>query len=256
MLILGIIKQCLFKKGNAMLKLFKRVNDILNANVNHLLDEIEDPERMIKQIILEMEEHISQAKEGVVNAIASEKQLYRELEQQREQAATWQEKAELALNAGKEDLARAALMRKKEADRILKDLEPAWTNAKATSERLKLQLQKLEQKLEEAKRKRTTLAARQHASEARQQMYKTMGKLEAGLNAQAKFDRMEDKVAAMEARTEALAELEDVSELEKEFLDLEMDTEIEAELMQLKLKTGKKASSSSSSSSSDNVNML
>jgi len=240
-----------------MLKLFKRVNDILNANVNHLLDEIEDPERMIKQIILEMEEHISQAKEGVVNAIASEKQLYKELEQQRQQAASWQEKAEFALNSDKEDLARAALMRKKEADRIIKDLEPAWTNAKTTSERLKAQLQKLEQKLEEAKRKRSTLAARQHASEAKEQMYKTMGKLESGLNAQAKFDRMEDKVAAMEARTEALAELEDVSELEKEFLDLETDTEIEAELMKLKLKTNKTASSTtaSSSSGSDSMNI-
>ena len=235
-----------------MLQLFKRVNDILTANVNHLLDEIEDPERMIKQIILEMEEHIGQAKEGVVNAIASEKQLYKELEQQRQQAISWQEKAELALNADKEDLARAALMRKKEADRIVKDLEPAWANANATSDKLKAQLQKLEQKLEEAKRKRTALAARQHASEAQQQMYKTMGKLENGLNAQTKFDRMEDKVAAMEARTEALAELEDVSELEKEFLDMETDNEIEAELMQLKRKTGKTTSSTASSSSSSN----
>lgn len=242
-----------------MLQLFKRVNDILNANVNHLLDQIEDPERMIKQIILEMEEHIAQAKEGVVNAIASEKQLYKELEQQRQQAATWQEKAELALSSGKEDLARAALMRKKEADRILKDLEPAWESAKHTSDMLKAQLQKLEQKLEEAKRKRTALAARQHASEAKQQMYKTMNKLEDGLNAQNKFDRMEDKVAAMEARTEAMAELEDVSKLEQEFLDLETDNEIEEELKKLKQKVGSSntmTSSTTKSKDKDNVNLL
>jgi phage shock protein A len=241
-----------------MLQIFKRVNDILNANVNHLLDQIEDPERMIKQVILEMEEHITQSKEGVVNAIASEKQLYKELEQQRQQAATWQEKAELALNSGKEDLARSALMRKKEADRIVKDLEPAWESAKHTSESLKAQLQKLEQKLEEAKRKRTTLAARQHASEAKQQIYKTMNKLETGLNAQTKFDRMEDKVAAMEARTEALAELEDVSKLEQDFLELETDNEIEEELKKLKMKVGNTSSPQVSSigKNKDTQNLL
>jgi len=217
--------------------IFSRINDIINSSVNDLLDKIEDPERMIKQIIREMEENIAQAKEGVINAIASEKQLQKELDSHRKQSDLWQQKAHTALEADKEDLARSALARKREIDAVINNLEPAWASAKATSERLKNQLRQLEAKLEEAKRKRTTLLARQRAAEAQQQMGKTLDTFQAGLDAEAKFSRMEDRVSEMESRTEAMAELnDDASPLEKEFLELETDQEIEAELAAMKLK--------------------
>ncbi|MCP4697575.1 MAG: phage shock protein A [Gammaproteobacteria bacterium] len=224
-----------------MASIFKRVSDIINANVSDLIDRIEDPERMIKQIIREMEENIQQAKEGVINAIASEKQLFRELEGHRKHAGEWLNKAETALEAGKEDLARSALARKKEIDNIIRNLEPAWESAKSTSDRLKAQLHKLENKLEEAKRKRSTLLARQRATEARQQMDSTMDKFRNGLDVQSRFDRMEDKVGEMEARTEAMAEMDDdASALEKEFQELETDADVETELEALKMKIRKK----------------
>ena len=88
-----------------MSSIFKRVSDIINANLNDLLDRMEDPERIIKQIIREMEDNIRQAKEGVINAIASEKQLFRELEKHRKHSGEWLAKAETALKADKKNLA-------------------------------------------------------------------------------------------------------------------------------------------------------
>jgi phage shock protein A len=150
-----------------MPNIFKRISDVLAANLNDLIDRVEDPERMVKQIIREMEDNIRIAEEGVIDAIASEKQLHKDLEHHRQQAATWRQRAEEALRADQEDLARAALTRKKEHDQIITTLEPAWEAAQHTSEQLKAQLHALEAKLEEARRKRSTLVARQRAVEAR-----------------------------------------------------------------------------------------
>lgn len=220
-----------------MANLFKRISDVITANINDLIDRVEDPERMIKQIIREMEENITTAKEGVIDAIASEKQLQKDLEYNRQQSADWFNKAEQALQVDKEDLARAALVRKKEHDNIIKALEPSWEAAKNTSENLKTQLRALEAKLEEAKRKKGMLVARQRAAEARQQMNKTLTNFEAGLEAQANFERMESKVSEMEARTEAMAELSsNNSQLERDFWKMEAEQEVEDELAKLKKK--------------------
>jgi phage shock protein A len=220
-----------------MPSIFKRINDIIAANINDLIDRVEDPERMIKQIIREMEENIRQAKEGVIDAIASEKQLQKEVEGHRRHADEWQAKAEAALREGKEELARSALARKKEHDRVLASLDPAWESAINTSASLKAQLRALEAKLEEAKRKRGTLVARQRAAEAREQMERIGSHFQTGLDAQKNFTRMEDKVSEMEARTAAIQEVNsDRSALEREIMAMETDAEVEAELAELKSK--------------------
>ncbi len=220
-----------------MPNIFKRISDLVTANINDLIDRVEDPERMIKQIIREMEENIRQAKDGVIEAVASEKKLWMEVEAHRRQSQEWRQKAEIALKEGKEDLARAALTRKKEYDRVLASLEPAWEAAVNTSAGLKAQLRALEAKLEEAKRKRGTLVARQRAAEAREQMGRVTDHFQAGLEAHKSFTRMEDKVADMEARAQAVAELQEAgSNLERELKALEVDSEVEAELAALKHK--------------------
>ncbi len=160
-----------------MASIFKRISDVISANLNDLIDRVEDPERMIKQIIREMEENISKAKEGVIEAIASEKQLQKDLEQHRRQSAEWQKKAEEALQGNKEELARAALIRKKEHDNIIKALEPSWEAAKNTSERLKTQLHALEAKLEEESEQivsRPSQTVRQHARKFAVEAVKTL----------------------------------------------------------------------------------
>ena len=218
-----------------MTSLFKRINDVIAANINDLVDRVEDPERMIKQIIREMEENIGNAKEGVIDALASEKRLKKELESHREQAAQWHARADKALDANNESLAREALARKKEHDRIAESMEESWTSARNTTVRLKSQLQALEGKLDEAKRKKGGLVARKRMVNARDQMDRTLSSMDNVREMETSFGRMEDKVLDMEARLEAREELnEDHSQVEREFLDLEVDTEVEAELEAMK----------------------
>ncbi|MFO7640304.1 MAG: PspA/IM30 family protein, partial [Candidatus Competibacteraceae bacterium] len=207
-----------------MASLFKRISDVLAANLNDLVDRVEDPERMIKQLIREMEENINSARDGVVDALASEKQLARELEHQRRQAEEWRGRARLALESGNEALAREALLRKKEHDGIVSNLQVSWESARRTGERLKTQLRALELKLEEARLKKGSLVARQRAAQAREQMDRVTDHFQAGLDLNHSFGRMADKVGDMEARMEARAELyDDFSQVEREFLRMEVD---------------------------------
>lgn len=218
-----------------MANLFKRISDVITANLNDLVDRVEDPERMIKQLIREMEENVSSAREGVIDAVASEKQLARELDNQRKQASEWHERARKALELGNEALAREALLRKKEHDGIVANLDASWQSAKRTSERLKTQLHALEAKLEEAKLKKGSLVARQRAAQAREQMDQVHDRFQSGLDLNHSFGRMADKVGEMEARMEARDEIYgQYSQVEREFMKMEVDHEVEAELAALR----------------------
>ncbi len=221
-----------------MANIFKRINDVITANISDLIDRVEDPEKMIKQIIREMEENIATAKEGVVDAVASEKTLRQDVERHRSESEQWGDKARVALKDGNEKLAREALLRKNEHVRILESLEPAMDSAISTSASLKAQLKALESKLEEAKRKRGSLVARQRAAEARQSMTKMGASFQEGLAAHADFTRMEDKVAEIEARSQAVAEVYETDGVEQEFLDMEAQAAVDAELEALKQELG------------------
>ncbi len=218
-----------------MASLFKRISDVITANLNDLVDRVEDPERMIKQLIREMEENVNSAREGVIDAVASEKQLARELDNQRRQAEEWHGRARKALELGNEALAREALLRKKEHDGIVANLDASWQSAKRTSERLKTQLHALEAKLEEAKLKKGSLVARQRAAQAREQMDQVRDRFQDGLDLNQSFGRMADKVGEMEARMEARDEIYgQYSQVEREFMKMEVDHEVEAELAALR----------------------
>ncbi len=218
-----------------MASMFKRISDVIAANLNDLVDRVEDPERMIKQLIREMEENINSAREGAIDALASEKLLAKELESQRRQAGECHERARRALAAGNEALAREALLRKKEHDGIVANLQRSWESARGTSERIKTQLRALEAKLAEARLKKGSLVARQRASQALDQMDQVRDRFQVGLDLDHTFGRMADKVGEMEARMEARAELSgEYSESEREFLKMEVDAEVEAELAALR----------------------
>lgn len=225
-----------------MANLFKRISDVLTANLNDLVDRVEDPERMIKQLIREMEENINSAREGVIDALASEKQLAKELDNQRRQSEEWYNRARRAMENGNETLAREALLRKKEHDDLAGNLQGSWQSAKRTSERLKAQLRALEGKLEEARLKKGSLVARQRAAQAREQMDRVSDRFQTGLDLNYSFDRMSGKVDEMEARMEARAELYgEFSQVEREFLKMEVDTEVETELLILRQEVRKQA---------------
>ncbi len=220
-----------------MTNIFKRINDVINANINDLIDKVEDPERMIKQIIREMEDNIRYSKEGVITAIASEKRLFREVEQHRAKYEQWQSKAEIAIKNNNDELARAALGQKKEHEKIINRVEPMWQAAARTSSDLKHQLTQLEDKLIDARRKQGSLVARQRAAQTQEYMINTGIDFDSHLIAQDNFNRMEDKVMEMEARAQARCELENHQGIQEEiYVEMEIKAEINSEMDELKKK--------------------
>lgn len=218
-----------------MSNIFRRINDVINSNINDLIDKVEDPERMIKQIIREMDENIRHSKEGVIVAIASEKRLFRELEQNQLQCEEWQNKAEIAIKNNNEELARAALVQKKEYEKLVRRIEPMWNAASRTSNDLKLQLKQLEDKLLDAKRKKGSLIARQRAAQTQSYMLNADIDFDAHLLSQDNFNRMEDKVMEMEAQAQARSELDSSYNRQEEvYVEMQIESEINSEMDALK----------------------
>ncbi len=217
------------------MSLFSRVSDIINANVSDMLDRAEDPEKMVKMLIFEMEEQITIAREGVAKAIAGEKKLEANLLKNRGLADEWHAKAEAAVARDDEDLARKCLARKKEHEQIAESLQPQWETARKTSDALKSDLRRIEEKLDEAIRRRDSLIARQMAAEASREVQgvaPTMNRVQRNFD---KFDRMERKIEGMEAEAAAYAELSDLStDLDREVERAQRDAEVEMELAALK----------------------
>ncbi len=219
---------------------FSRMSDIISANVNDLLDRAEDPEKMVKLLVVEMEEHIELAREGVAKAIAGEKQLETNLKKNRDAVDEWYAKAKAAMERGDEDLARRCLERKKEFERIADSVMPQWEVARKTSDALKSDFRRLEEKLEEARRKRDVLVARKLAAEAQKEVASVAPAMSKAQRSYAKFDRMEGKIEQMEAEAKAILELSDEQRsLDREVVDRERAAEVDAELAALKMETRK-----------------
>jgi phage shock protein A len=224
--------------------LFKRISDIVSANLNDLTEQFEDPEKMLKQAIREMEESIGEVTGQTAKAMANEKTLSRELERNRAQGQQWQERAEKAVEAGDDALARKALARKNEHEKLVAALEDQLNAAREAVGTLQRQLAGMKAKLAEAKRNLSTLSARKRAADFRRKMDSQAAGLTAEVDesAFAKFDRLKAKVEQAEAEAEAVAELramnagatpEDLVEVPDEELG------VTAELAELKQKLHK-----------------
>jgi phage shock protein A len=219
------------------MNIFSRVSDIINANISDLLDRAEDPEKMVKMLIFEMEEQIQKAREGVTKAIAGEKQLEANLNKNRNAAADWHQKAEIALDRDDETLARQCLARKREHESIADQLQPQWEKARQTSDVLRIDLRRLEEKLEEAIRRRDSLIARQMAAEAQKEVQGVAPAFDKIERSFSKFDRMERRVETMEAEAAAAAAVSSLSrDLDKEYEQAQRAAEVESDLAALKLK--------------------
>lgn len=217
--------------------IFSRIADIFKANVNDALDKAEDPEKMIKQMVLEMEESVNKATLAVANAIANEKSLERKIEKARKESEEWEFKARQALQAGREDLAKAALERKMIADKNYMDLQPIYQQAKETTNKLRTQLNSLKAKLEEARARQSTLIARSQAAKAQKQIAKSLSGV--GSDAFSKFDKYEEKIEKIEAEALAFDQLASEStSLDEEFKRLTSSSDVEKQLAELKAKMG------------------
>jgi phage shock protein A len=222
--------------------LFKRISDIISANLNDLTDGLEDPEVMLKQATREMQASIAEVTQQTARVMAGEKTMARELQRNRDQVRQWEERAQKAVEAGDDALARKALVRKNEHDKIAAALEDQLQTAAQASLALRRQLAGMQAKLAEAKRSLSTLSIRKRAADFRKKMDAQAAGLTQNVDDGAfeKFDRLKAKVEQAEAEAEAVAELramqagsdqpEDVAEIPVEAAD------VDAELAELKRK--------------------
>ena len=221
------------------MSVFSRMSTIFKANVNEALTKAEDPEKVLNQVIIEMNEQLVDTKQKVAAAIADEKRLERQYQETAEQAKGWEEKATIAVEKERDDLAREALARRNEAQQLADEYKIQWDKQRQAVDQLKEHLRTLELKIGEAGRKRNLLIARQKRAKAQKQIHETMaGMKDSG--AFDTFDRMEQKVGDMEARADAAAEMADFERdpLEDEFAALETKGNVEDDLAALKAKVG------------------
>ncbi len=219
---------------------FGRLAQLIKSNLNDLISRSEDPEKMLVQVILEMNTQLVEAKKQVAVAIADEKRLQKQYQNEASIAAEWEKKAMLAVRAGDDALAKEALLRKKEHDSLAATFKDQWEKQLAAVNALKTALRALNNKIEEAKRKKNVLLARKRRAEAMKQIQNTMS----GLNDQSAFetfDRMAQKIDQIEAEAEASAELSEEYSgdvLKHKFSQLEATSGADADLEELKRKMG------------------
>jgi phage shock protein A len=219
---------------------FSRLKSLFFSNVNHAIDKSEDPEKMLNQLIIEMNQQLIESKKSVALAIADEKKLERETQNQLVQAQEWEKKAIMAVEANKDDLAKEALLRKQEYENHYHEYHKQWQAQKESVDRLKEALRDLQNKIEESQRKKNLLVARAKRAEAQQKIQSTITSMSGNRTAFEAFDRMADKVDQMEAHNEAVSELDSISDngnLEKRFAELEQsDSNADKMLLELKAK--------------------
>ena len=209
-----------------MPSIFSRISDIFKANINDLLDKAEDPEKMIKQMVLEMEEAVAKATTAVGSAIANEKQIDKQYAEKKRLADEWQTRAVKAVNANRDDLARQALEKKNLFLKAATDLEAPLAEAKKSSEIMRGQLEQLKAKLDEARVRQGTLIARHQAAQAKKQI--SQGLAGIGDGAFANFDKYEQKVLKVESEAEAYAELAgSTTSLDDEFKKLDVGSAVD-----------------------------
>ncbi|CAN5827473.1 PspA/IM30 family protein [soil metagenome] len=186
--------------------IFSRLGTLIKSNINDLITKAEDPEKMLSQVLMEMQHQLVEAKKAVAVAIADEKKLQKQYAAETDKGKEWERKAMVAVRAGDDGLARQALARKQEHETISSQFQQQWVSQKSAVEKLKDALRLLNNKIEEAKRKKNILIARKKRAEAQQQIANTMQGL-GDTSAFDTFDRMAERIQLMEAEAEAGAEL-------------------------------------------------
>jgi phage shock protein A len=211
--------------------LFDRLSRVVRANLNDMVSKAEDPEKILEQAIIDMQEDLVQLRQAVAGAIATQKRTEQYNKNQSE-ANNWQQRAQLALTKGDENLAREALTRKKSNADTAAQLKTQLDTQVGQVDILKRNLIALESKISEAKTKKDMLKSRAAAAKANEQLQSTISSLNTG-GSMAAFERMEDKVLMMEARSQSAAELAG-ADLESQFAMLESGSDVDDELAAMK----------------------
>ena len=220
--------------------IFDRFSTVLRSNINDLISRAENPEKMLNQLIIDMKGQLAKAKQEVAGAIADEKKLQYDAEAMKKQADEWERRAMLAVEQGRDDMAKQALMRYNENLQGAQQLHETWVKSKSETEALKLSLRQLNDKIEEAKRKKNILVARARRAEAQQRIQETMSGM-SDKSAFESFERMAEKIEATERKALASAELQEEfsgDKLARQFEVLEYKGSSDQQLLELKAKMG------------------
>jgi len=213
--------------------IFSRFSDIVQANINAMLDRAEDPEKMIRMMISEMEETLIEVRSTSARIIADRKTAERKLSRMKVEVLDWERKAKLAIEKGREDLARAALLEKQVMGDDVDIVEQDLANLDEHLAKLEEEVGQLQSKLQDAKAKEKTLKMRQETTSAR---FKAKRQTERASveDAFAKFEQFERRMDYYESELEAMDFGKDAANLNQQFADLENDDKINAELERLK----------------------
>lgn len=212
--------------------LIDRILRVIRANLNNLIGQAEDPEKVLEQAVEEMQQDLIQLRQAVAQAIATQKRTERQAAQAETTAQEWYNRAQLALSNGDDNLAREALTQRKSYQETGKAMRSQLTQQSAVVSKLKENMRALESKISEAKTKKDLYIARARSAQASQKINEMLGNMGTG-TALTAFERMEEKVMQLEAQSEAIAELGS-SDLEKRFASLEGGNEVDSELAAMK----------------------
>jgi phage shock protein A len=223
--------------------IFDRFSALLKSNINDLISRAEDPEKMLTQILVDMRGQLVKAKQQVASAIADEKRLRDQTDAEYKQAQDWERRAMLAVQESRDDMAKQALVRHGEHMSHGQQLEQTWEQHRLETEKLKNSLRDLNDKIEEAKRKKNLLIARQRRAQAQQRIAETMSSLSEKSAFEA-FARMEERIETNERQIRAHAEIEEEftgDTLQRDFKQLEkgaVGVSVDNQLLALKQKMG------------------
>ena len=219
--------------------IFSRLTDLLKSNINDLIDRAEDPEKMVKQIIIDMEEQLQNAVQGLGSVMASEREMLKKLKESQDESKLWEGRARDALKSDNEELAKKAIDKKLEADTSVKQYQKMYDNISSQTKILREQVDLLKNKLTEARARQTMLIARDKVAEARKEVISAVGDLDSS-GAFAKMDKMEKKIAEKEAQADAAFDISGMDDEEDdEFEEMESKQAADDEMARLKKELSK-----------------
>ncbi len=225
------------------MSIFTKLSTVIKSNINDLISRSENPEKMLNQIILDMRDQLAKAKREVAVAIADERKLRASLDTEDKEMRQWEHRAVLAVKEGRDDMAKQALVRQQEHKERASTLDETWRTQAAEMEKLKGSLRQLNDKIEEAKRKRNLLVAKQRRAQAQRRIHETMSGL-SNTSAFDAFERMADKIDEQERESLAHQEVNEAlgpGTLEDDFKALESGGDggdVEDRLLSLKQEMG------------------
>ncbi len=212
--------------------IFTRFRDIVSSNINAMLDRAEDPEKMIKLMIREMEDTLIELKSSCAGVIAGRKKVERRLAEVEERKSLWEQRAELAVNKGRDDLAREALLEKRRFSELADTLHREAAEHDGLIDQYQDDIRELENKLQSAKEKKRTLIQRHRKAQNKKRAQEDIRRMDSS-ETMARFEHLESRIERMEAEAD-MVNYGKQENIEDEFEELKSDEEIEKELAKLK----------------------